>query len=327
MNHSGSNLITATNLLPPRSPHTHTHIQVYETQPLPYQPAAVMGGAVSSGKDNSELVDNLCYEDYIQTPCIERVFRMIDRADYMLFQDDEDRLEAYEDHAWRRGTLHLSAPCIYTRALEALKLERGVSFLNIGSGTGYFSTMAGMLIGPFGINHGIELFPENVEYAHEKLQEFKENSRWYNPTEFCDPVFIVGNGLLLSPGNILYDRIYCGAAGTPSSSGGPSRRTCQSGCCSRRARSRRTSCAKSTSTPPPSTSFHSLTPSTGYSFIYYSTLQYTTVYYSILQYTTVYYSILQYILDYVSVIIVYITFYCSHSTQHFCGREKPVPKF
>ena len=170
---------------------------------------------MSSGKDNSELVDNLCYEDYIQTPCIERVFRMIDRADYMLFQDDEDRLEAYEDHAWRRGTLHLSAPCIYTRALEALKLERGVSFLNIGSGTGYFSTMAGMLIGPFGINHGIELFPENVEYAHEKLQEFKENSRWYNPTEFCEPVFIVGNGLLLSPGNILYDRIYCGAACPP----------------------------------------------------------------------------------------------------------------
>ena len=51
---------------------------------------------------------------------------MVDRADYMIFNDDEeDRLEAYEDHAWRRGTLHLSAPCIYTRALEALKLNEG----------------------------------------------------------------------------------------------------------------------------------------------------------------------------------------------------------
>jgi hypothetical protein len=56
-----------------------------------------------------------------------QVFRMIDRADYMIFNTDEgdDRLEAYEDHAWRRGTLHLSAPCIYTRALEALKLNQG----------------------------------------------------------------------------------------------------------------------------------------------------------------------------------------------------------
>ena len=52
---------------------------------------------------------------------------MIDRADYMIFTDDEDdRLEAYEDHDWRRGTLHLSAPCIYTRALEALKLNQGI---------------------------------------------------------------------------------------------------------------------------------------------------------------------------------------------------------
>ena len=55
---------------------------------------------------------------------------MIDRADYMTLGDSEDdRLEAYEDHAWRRGTLHLSAPCIYTRALEALKLERGILYI------------------------------------------------------------------------------------------------------------------------------------------------------------------------------------------------------
>ena len=50
---------------------------------------------------------------------------MIDRADYMIFQDDEEKLEAYEDHAWRKGTLHLSAPCIYTRVIEALKFEKG----------------------------------------------------------------------------------------------------------------------------------------------------------------------------------------------------------
>ena len=32
-----------------------------------------MGGAVSSGRNNSELVDNLCYENYIQTPEVEMV--------------------------------------------------------------------------------------------------------------------------------------------------------------------------------------------------------------------------------------------------------------
>lgn len=44
----------------------------------------------------------------------------------MVFTDDQDCMEAYEDHAWRHGTLHLSAPCIYTRAVEALQFKRGV---------------------------------------------------------------------------------------------------------------------------------------------------------------------------------------------------------
>ena len=91
----------------------------------------------------------------------------------------------------------------------------GISFLNIGSGTGYLSTMAGFLIGPYGINHGIEIYPENVDYAYDKLTEFRDTSPWYDPMEFCEPLFVVGNGLLLSPGNILYDRIYCGAACPP----------------------------------------------------------------------------------------------------------------
>lgn len=56
---------------------------------------------------------------------IIQVFRQIDRADFMTFTEDQDILEAYEDHAWRFGKLHLSAPCIYTRAMEALKLDKG----------------------------------------------------------------------------------------------------------------------------------------------------------------------------------------------------------
>lgn len=50
-----------------------------------------MGGAVSAGKNNEELVNNLCYEDYIQTPDVEKVFRVVDRGDYMTFREDDDR--------------------------------------------------------------------------------------------------------------------------------------------------------------------------------------------------------------------------------------------
>lgn len=38
--------------------------------------------------------------------------------------------------------------------VSSLDLQPGMSFLNVGSGTGYLSTVAGCLLGGTGINHG-----------------------------------------------------------------------------------------------------------------------------------------------------------------------------
>ena len=103
-----------------------------------------MGGTVSTGVDHDDLVDKLMDVDYIKTPSIELVFRAVDRAFYFL---PEARLNAYKDLAWKKGNLHLSAPCIYGEVMESLDLNKGMSFLNLGSGTGYFSTMAGLILG------------------------------------------------------------------------------------------------------------------------------------------------------------------------------------
>ena len=48
-----------------------------------------MGGVVSPGRNNEELVDNLCKGGYINTPEVERVFRILDRKDYMALRDGE----------------------------------------------------------------------------------------------------------------------------------------------------------------------------------------------------------------------------------------------
>ncbi|XP_005112060.1 uncharacterized protein LOC101852524 [Aplysia californica] len=168
-----------------------------------------MGGAVSSGQDNDELVDNLREDNYIKTSEVERVFRIVDRAHYYLAEYKDS---AYKDLAWKCGTLHMSAPCIYSAVMEALELEKGMSFLNLGSGTGYLNTMVGFMIGPYGINHGIELHEDNVTYARKKLDSFKTASRKFDDLELCEPEFAVGNCLNLAPENRLYDRVYCGAS-------------------------------------------------------------------------------------------------------------------
>jgi protein-L-isoaspartate O-methyltransferase len=66
--------------------------------------------------------------------------------------------------------------------------------------------------GPYGLNHGVEIHPDVVNYASEKLEEFKKNCDAFDEFEFCEPEFIVGNCLLLNGASKLYDRVYCGAA-------------------------------------------------------------------------------------------------------------------
>ncbi|KAK2850978.1 hypothetical protein Q5P01_007254 [Channa striata] len=151
-----------------------------------------MGGAVSAGEDNDDLIDNLKEAYYIRSDLVERAFRAIDRADYYL---DEYRDNAYKDLAWRHGNIHLSAPCIYSEVMEALDLHPGLSFLNLGSGTGYLSTMVGLILGPFGVNHGIELHADVIDYAYQKLDSFIKTSDSFDKFEFCEPSFVAGNCL------------------------------------------------------------------------------------------------------------------------------------
>ncbi|XP_008939180.1 PREDICTED: protein-L-isoaspartate O-methyltransferase domain-containing protein 2 isoform X2 [Merops nubicus] len=167
-----------------------------------------MGGAVSAGEDNDELIDNLKEAQYIRSELVEQAFRAIDRADYYL---EEFKDNAYKDLAWKHGNIHLSAPCIYSEVMEALDLQPGLSFLNLGSGTGYLSSMVGLILGPFGVNHGVELHSDVIEYAKQKLDFFIKTSDSFDKFEFCEPSFVTGNCLEISPDCTQYDRVYCGA--------------------------------------------------------------------------------------------------------------------
>lgn len=102
-----------------------------------------MGNNSVRSLNNNDLVDNLVASGYIKSAKVEQVYRLVDRAEYIL---STHRKDAYKDSAWKHGNLHLSAPCIYGTVLENLSIGPGMSFLNIGSGTGYMSTMCGLFL-------------------------------------------------------------------------------------------------------------------------------------------------------------------------------------
>ena len=81
-----------------------------------------MGGVVSGGENNDELIDNLVESKYIRSDEVEKVFRIIDRADYF---PGEYLSDAWKDMAWKSGKVHISAPCIYCEALESFELKPG----------------------------------------------------------------------------------------------------------------------------------------------------------------------------------------------------------
>ncbi|KAK4474592.1 hypothetical protein MN116_001731 [Schistosoma mekongi] len=148
-----------------------------------------MGGHVSRGRDNQSLIDELLRNGLTLDPEVERSLRLVDRGYYV----SEEGPRAYMDMAWRSGSLHLSAPSIYIVALKNLDIQPGNRFLNVGSGTGYLSTVIGLLLGYNGVNHGIEVNDFNVNFSREHLVTFMSECDAPFERSFCPPVFLHGN--------------------------------------------------------------------------------------------------------------------------------------
>lgn len=80
-----------------------------------------------------------------------------------------------------------------------MPLKPGMSFLNIGSGTGYFSCLVAEVVGECGVNDGLELWPENVVHAQERCASLGKYHIEFN----------VGNVYQLDVNlGMRYDRIY-----------------------------------------------------------------------------------------------------------------------
>ena len=81
-----------------------------------------MGGVVTKGQNNDELIDNLIEAKYLFDPKICRIFRRVDRGNFYPGEYQED---AYRDQAMRSGNIHLSSPCIYCSVMENMDFKPG----------------------------------------------------------------------------------------------------------------------------------------------------------------------------------------------------------
>jgi len=161
---------------------------------------------------NDEMIDSMQREKTLTNErCIE-AFRSVDRKP---FAPESEKTASYAPMPLREGVIHLSAPPIYAEAIECLMpIEPGMSFLNIGSGTGYFNSVVAHLLHsePYiSTNHGIEVWPQAINYCKEKLEEvgLKVIQR---------SQFFQGNIYELDVKNSMtYDRIYIGACASSKS--------------------------------------------------------------------------------------------------------------
>eukprot|EP00428_Durinskia_dybowskii_P028609 CAMPEP_0170240432 /NCGR_PEP_ID=MMETSP0116_2-20130129/19974_1 /TAXON_ID=400756 /ORGANISM="Durinskia baltica, Strain CSIRO CS-38" /LENGTH=517 /DNA_ID=CAMNT_0010491251 /DNA_START=119 /DNA_END=1670 /DNA_ORIENTATION=+ len=150
--------------------------------------------------NNDAMVDDLQRSGALRTAACIAAFRAVDRGHFWVAGSGNI---AYADMPLRSGRLHQSAPHIYARALEALMpLRAGMSFLNVGSGTGYFSSLVAELLGEGSVNDGIDIWPELVEHSRERCRRLGKGSIEFNQGNIYQLDVNVG---------MRYDRIYIGA--------------------------------------------------------------------------------------------------------------------
>lgn len=126
----------------------------------------------SSGTTNDEMVDNLKRFGVIYTEAVEEAFRGVDRR---FFVPRSMQYMAHTDQPLKEGHIHISAPHIYGSIVEALELtpNSSLSFLNLGCGTGYMSSIVAHVLGPTSRHVGIDISKDVVEHCRSSILEWK----------------------------------------------------------------------------------------------------------------------------------------------------------
>jgi len=160
---------------------------------------------------NVHLMQRLKASLTLKSPLIEKAFLDIPR-EFFVTADLKD--EAYIDHPLRFSKMgfNISAPHMYTLCLENLDIKEGDKVLDIGSGSGYFTILAGYLCGNTGFVHGLDVYDHIIEFSQNNVKSFLNDEKGVALGRTFDNVkFFKRNCFLPSIDEVLYDKIHVGA--------------------------------------------------------------------------------------------------------------------
>ena len=146
------------------------------------------------------LTGDLIKYGYLKTPEIINAFRKIDRANFV---PEELKSEAAANTPLPIGYGQtISQPLTVAFMLELLEPKEGNKILDVGSGSGWQSSLLAYLVGAKGKVFAIERIPELSELGRKNSQKY----------DFENLEFITGDGSKGYEKEALYDRIIVAAS-------------------------------------------------------------------------------------------------------------------
>jgi protein-L-isoaspartate(D-aspartate) O-methyltransferase len=152
-------------------------------------------------KEREEKVRWLIRHGYLRSERIKDAVLKVPREDFIPLP--------YRDYAYLEVPLPLpgenatiSCPHSYPLFYEALGLDEGHRFLEVGLGSGYGAALAREIVGPYGLVVSLEIDPLTFQFARKNLEN----------AGYEDMILVKGDGGLGYPERSLYDRICITAA-------------------------------------------------------------------------------------------------------------------
>lgn len=117
-----------------------------------------------------EIIKDLIEEGWLKTENIISAFKEIDRIDFLPKQE-RDLAELNQALPIGKGQT-ISQPLVVAFMIEELKPEPGNKILDVGSGSGWTTTLLSHIVGKDGRVFGIEIVPELKEFGEKNCSKY-----------------------------------------------------------------------------------------------------------------------------------------------------------